>query len=158
MKETVNFHGKEYETVGSRVYRFREDHPDWGIVTSIFDVNDTSVIVQASVTDETGRVIGMGHDEERRTNTGVNKNNAVENAETSAIGRALAACGYAGTEYASADEMANTGVVAEHEAILRGCDTLEELSEAWKGVYSATSSNDRAVLVGIKDEMKAKLS
>ena len=37
----------------------------------------------------------------------INKTSALENAETSAVGRALAFLGFAGTEIASADEVAN---------------------------------------------------
>jgi hypothetical protein len=51
-------------------------------------------------------VLATGYAEERRDSTTINKTSALENCETSAIGRALAAYGYAGTEYASADEVA----------------------------------------------------
>jgi hypothetical protein len=53
--------------------------------------------------------------EEIRGQGNVNKTSALENCETSAIGRALASLGLAGGEYASANEM--DGVGRKEEAI-----------------------------------------
>ena len=103
----VKIHGKEYLTVAYRVSNFREDHADWGIITEIVSVDDDSVIMKASVVDPDGRVIGTGFAEEKRASSQINRTSALENCETSAIGRALAACGYGGTEYASANEVEN---------------------------------------------------
>jgi hypothetical protein len=164
MKETVNFHGKEYETVASRVHRFRESYPvgtGWGIVTEIVHVNSESVIVRASVTNEGGAIMGVGHAEEKRANSGVNKDHALENAETSAIGRALAACDYHGTEYASADEMSS--ITPEslkiHISNLELCESMQQLSETWTEIYGAVpGAEDRKMLAAVKDEMKRKLA
>jgi hypothetical protein len=112
---TVNIHGKEYKTVAARVQAFREEHGDrFGIVTEIVSADDKVVVMKASVIE--GRwlqpalfetvVLATGHAEEVRTSSQINRTSALENAETSAIGRALAAFGMAGTEYASADEVA----------------------------------------------------
>jgi hypothetical protein len=51
--------------------------------------------------------VGKGHAEEIRNAGPVNRTSAIENCETSAIGRALANIGLAGNEYASAFEMEN---------------------------------------------------
>jgi hypothetical protein len=61
----------------------------------------------AYIKDNDGRVIGKGHAEEIRNVGPVNRTSAVENCETSAIGRALANIGLAGNEYASAFEIGN---------------------------------------------------
>jgi len=106
----VNIHGKEYKTVALRVTEFRSDYTikqGWGIETQLHHFDETSVIVRAVITDPDGRIIGTGHGEEVRGSSNINRTSALENAETSAIGRALAAAGFAGTEYASADEVAN---------------------------------------------------
>ena len=100
----VQIHGKDYQTVALRVSKLRDDHPDWTISTDILSNADT-VLIKACILDENGRLIGSGHAEEIRGSTNINKTSAVENCETSAIGRALAASGYGGTEYASANEM-----------------------------------------------------
>lgn len=107
MKEgVVNIHGREYKTVALRVAEFREVCPDWSIVTELVAETDDKVIMKASIS-HIGCVLGTGYAEEVRSASRINKTSALENAETSAIGRALAACGYGGTEYASADEVAN---------------------------------------------------
>jgi hypothetical protein len=62
-------------------------------------------VVKARITDVEGKTIGSGYAEEIRGQGHVNQTSALENAETSAIGRALASIGLAGGEYASANEM-----------------------------------------------------
>lgn len=104
---TVNIHGKEYKTVASRVQAFRETVGlEWAIVTEIIDRDGDEVVMKATIQTLDGRVVATGHAEEKRTSSQINRTSALENAETSAIGRALAAFGLAGTEYASADEVA----------------------------------------------------
>lgn len=103
----VNIHGREYKTVALRVAEFKERHAEWSIVTELVSANDEAVVMKALVMDECQRVRGTGYAEEKRSASKINKTSAMENAETSAIGRSLAACGFAGTEFASADEVAN---------------------------------------------------
>lgn len=107
-KTTVDIHGKDYELVASRVTRFRNDHKlELGIETKLLSSNEHYVVVQAVIKNPDGFIIGSGIAEEQRGSTNINKTSALENCETSAIGRALASIGYLGTEYASADEVAN---------------------------------------------------
>lgn len=103
----VKIHGREYKTVALRVAEFKERHAEWSIVTELVSANDEAVVMKALVMDECQRVRGTGYAEEKRSASKINKTSAMENAETSAIGRSLAACGFAGTEFASADEVAN---------------------------------------------------
>ena len=120
----VNIRGKEYKTVALRVAEFRAKHPisdGWGIITEASEANEV-IMVKASVMSPNGQVVATGHAEERRGSNNINKTNAIENCETGAIGRALSACGFAGEEFASAEEMqrveepvaqANVDVIAE---------------------------------------------
>lgn len=105
----VNIRGKEYQTVALRVQHFREQHPDWCILTQILHCDDTVVRMLCQIVvpapDGTGVVLATGHSEEYRKASEINRTSAVENCETSAIGRALAALGFGGTEFATANEM-----------------------------------------------------
>jgi len=103
----VNIHGREYQTVAYRVGKFREAHPHYALTTEILNRDADCAVMKATIADENGRVLATGHSEEYRAASQINKTSALENAETSAIGRALAALGLGGTEFASADEVAN---------------------------------------------------
>lgn len=106
----VNLKGKNYKTVALRVTEFRAKYPPdsgWSLTTTFPVLTERSVMCRAAITNPEGREIAVGHAEEFRSSSGVNSTSAVENCETSAIGRALAAAGYGGSEYASADELAN---------------------------------------------------
>lgn len=107
MKDTgiVNIHGKEYQTVAYRVSKFRELHPNWSLTTDVLFRDFDVVVMKATILDDTGRVLATGHAEEFRADGKINKTSALENAETSAIGRALATLGLGGTEFATADEV-----------------------------------------------------
>jgi hypothetical protein len=102
----VNIHGKQYLTVAERVATFRDDHPDWGIHTDIVSNADV-VVIKAMVINPEGFVLGTGYAEEVRGSSNINKTSALENCETSAIGRALASVGYGGEQYASANEVSD---------------------------------------------------
>tara|TARA_A100000171_G_C2098202_1_gene128235 strand:- start:203 stop:784 length:582 start_codon:yes stop_codon:yes gene_type:complete len=104
----VNIRGKKYKTVAKRVADFRSRYPDWSIETDVIDAGE-QVLVKCIIRDGSGKVLSTGHAEEERGSSNINKTSAIENAETSAIGRALAFCaeGLAGEEIASADEVAN---------------------------------------------------
>lgn len=104
----VNIHGKLYKTVAKRVDEFRDEHKtNMSIITSLISIDDKTVVMKAEILDKDGRVIATGFAEENRTTSQINRTSALENCETSAIGRALANFGLAGGEYASADEVAN---------------------------------------------------
>tara|TARA_R100000664_G_scaffold21786_1_gene31180 strand:+ start:130 stop:807 length:678 start_codon:yes stop_codon:yes gene_type:complete len=110
----IKMHGREYKTVALRISEFRAKYPiegGWGISTEIVSDVDGVITMKATVSgiDEGGpaRVLATGYAQEVRTKRGINSTSALENCETSAIGRALAAAGFAGSEYASADELAS---------------------------------------------------
>ncbi len=138
----VNIHGREYKTVALRVQEFREAHPDWTLRTEIVSADDP-VIMRAIIEDETGRVLATGHAEEKRGATQINRTSPLENAETSAIGRALAALGFGGSEFATADEVANAIV---QQASQNGRDQLSERRKAVsKKLMEAFAGNMNAI-------------
>ena len=103
----IQIHGKAYQTVALRVQTFRELHPDWTLSTEVLERTQEVVVMKASIADDNGRLRATGHSEEYRATSQINRTSALENAETSAIGRALAALGLGGTEFATANEVQN---------------------------------------------------
>jgi len=106
MNGIIKIHKNDYKTVALRVTEFiaSPKHEGWSIETDLIS-DGTNVVIKAFVKDVDGRVRGTGYAEEVRGSTNINKTSAVENCETSAIGRALSAVGFGGTEYASANEV-----------------------------------------------------
>jgi len=102
--------GKKYTMVADRVEVFRKHFGlELGVVTTIVEMatempTGINVIVRADIRDASG-ILATGHAAEVWGAGHVNKTSALENAETSAIGRALAALGLHGGEFASANEL-----------------------------------------------------
>ena len=122
--KTTNIKGKQYAEVHERIKHFRGEpnYASLGISTEVleWDKDKEEIIIRATIYDtnrDIGRILASGIAHERRDdkNSFVNKTSYVENAETSAIGRALACMGI-GIEdaYASAFEVANA--VAQQNA------------------------------------------
>ena len=98
--------GKKYTQVVHRMEAFRRFLGlDYGVDTQIMVDDGHRVVIQATISNNNGNQIGSGMAEEIRGDGHVNKTSALENAETSAIGRALSSLGLAGGEYASSNEM-----------------------------------------------------
>lgn len=106
--------GKSYTMVADRVLVFRQHFgAGLSIVTNILELDielptGRNVVVRADIRDGDG-IVASGHAAEVWGSSNVNKTSALENAETSAIGRALAALGLHGGEYASVNEIDAVG-------------------------------------------------
>lgn len=90
--------GKQYLPAAFRVVWFRDDHPDWSIVTDIIEGGYEAgwATVKASILTPDGRIVATGMKTESKSDFPAGW---VEKAETGAIGRALALAGY-GTQFA----------------------------------------------------------
>ena len=109
--------GKMYTQVVHRMEAFRRHHgTEYGVHTQILVDDGQRVVIKAIITNNDGHTVGSGMAEEIRGQGHVNTTSALENAETSAVGRALASLGLAGGEYASANEM---------DAVNRKSDAIE---------------------------------
>ena len=98
--------GKKYTQVVHRMEAFRSVLGlGIGFDTQIVVDDGKRVVIKAIASDKDGRILGSGFAEEIRGEGHVNKTSALENAETSAIGRCLASLGISGGEYASANEL-----------------------------------------------------
>ena len=108
----ANFNLNDYETVEERIRRFYKDNEGGRIITqNITTLQDRQVgtwVVQAFVylyeAAEQPKATGLAFEVDGQGMA--NKTSALENAETSAIGRALANAGYSGNKRATREEMA----------------------------------------------------
>jgi hypothetical protein len=102
------FNLADYETVESRLEKWWKDYPDGRVSTKIEQATDTRYIVSAELfkTEADAKACATGLASESISDRGVNSTSALENCETSAIGRALANAGYAAKgKRASREEM-----------------------------------------------------
>lgn len=94
----ANFNLSDYETVDSRIHKFYEKHPNGRIITDLVQtrINDVGQIIQYICKAEVYRDMAdpvpsaTGYAEEILGSNPVNRTSALENCETSAIGRCLA--------------------------------------------------------------------
>jgi len=115
------FNLEDYETVEERLIKFWKDHPDGQIHTKILDSASGRFIVEAAIyrTEADIRPWTTGLAEETVQGRGVNATSALENCETSAIGRALANAGYATKgKRASREEMAKVSTAQKTVALI----------------------------------------
>lgn len=106
----VNIHGKMYRTVAGRIKEFWDRVADGAIhdAAILTEVTVTGDVVLVKATARVGEYVATGHASEIIGSAGVNTDSALENAETSAVGRALGnmAIGLLGPGgVASADEV-----------------------------------------------------
>ena len=109
------FNLDDYETVEERLIKYWKDHPDGQIHTEVVEATASRFIVKALIyrTEADVRPWTTGLAEETVQGRGVNATSALENCETSAIGRALANAGYATKgKRASREEMGKVAKLA----------------------------------------------
>ena len=90
----------DYLPVAARIAWFRKDHPYWSIMTKVEKWGDKAVVMKATIKDMLGTVIATA----RKKETEVGFLDYIEKAETGAIGRALAMCGYGTLQAPEFDE------------------------------------------------------
>lgn len=101
------FNLEDYEPVDSRIAKWWEKHPNGSIQTEIISTGAVH-IMKATLYTEDGLIVANGFAKEVESERGVNATSALENCETSAIGRALANAGFQAKlgKRASREEMA----------------------------------------------------
>ena len=145
----VQIHGKQYATVNERIQELHEDYKgSSSVITEIVPSENGIIRVKATIT-LTERIEGLesstntftGHAEEIIGSTMINKTSALENAETSAVGRALAFAGFStDASIASADEVANAIInqnslsrtVENHKPTNKPVNLQKEVYENWE--------------------------
>lgn len=93
----AHFNLDDYETVEDRLIKYWKDNPNGRIFTKLIEHSPSRFIVEAAIyrSVEDAHAWATGLAEETVQGRGVNATSALENCETSAIGRALANAGYA---------------------------------------------------------------
>lgn len=113
--KAIKIKGRDYITVNERLKHFRLDdtYKGWNIIEDVAEINNNEIIVTVTIVDQDGQLRSKASSQEYRDSSLINKTSFLENAATSALGRAL---GYLGigidTSIASAEEM-NQAVVRQ---------------------------------------------
>jgi hypothetical protein len=148
------FNLEDYETVEERLVKFWKEHPDGRIYTEIVEHTLQRFIVKASIfrTEVDAHPWTTGFAEETVSTRGVNSTSALENCETSAIGRALANANYAAKgKRPSREEMAKVNQAQPKPFAEKLSDKiiLPVEDDAWtvKAVEPAPSAADAVALV-----------
>ena len=111
---TINIKGKSYVMVKDRIFAFNELYPNGSISNIIVSYNGGKVVIEATVIPDVSNPTRLFRDFSQADESQgmINKTSALENACTSAVGRALAMMGIGIVDsFASADEMVKAGVV-----------------------------------------------
>lgn len=129
----INIKGKEYIPVNERLKAFRNEFKDYSLIGQIIAQTPDSVIFEARIIDDKGVVRANGFARETTQKGGVNKFAMLENAETSAWGRALGNFGI-GIDDAvcTADELEHKLEYEELPAPAKALPALSERVEKFK--------------------------
>lgn len=142
MKQIMGFNLDDYETVEVRLAKFIADYPDFRIDTQLLEATDKRFIVRTAIyrTYLDASPFSTGLAFELVSDRGVNSTSALENAETSSLGRALANCGYAAKgKRPSQEEMAK---------VVKG-DQMQP-----KPMYGKVGSKSAAIEMALRNDIK----
>lgn len=143
----IPIHGKEYATVPHRVAVVRRNlGAKLQILTEIISIDKDTVVMKASglIGD---KVIATGHAEENRKSSRINQTSALENCETSAVGRMLAFVGITNDSIASAEEV-SAAIEQQDKKIQDALTDLNAVSHA--GGFKEWISKNKAFLSDLK--------
>ena len=144
---TISIHGKSYAQVSLRIAVARRVLGSaMDIISKIQHMDKDSVVMQADIFID-DKHVATGHAEEKRTASKINMTSALENCETSAIGRALAFLGFISDGIASAEEV-STAIMQQDKKIQTALKDLEAVSH--KGSYQEWLSKNKSMLSELK--------
>ena len=147
------FNLEDYETVEVRLEKFIKDYPDFRVETELVSFQNDRYIVKAwlyrTFADSTPFSSGLA--EETISSRGVNATSALENCETSAIGRALANAGYASKgKRASREEMVKVTKARLTESAEQHLTVVNE-SDPWTIKTVAAPATSAEAVATVKD-------
>ena len=145
--QTIKIHNNDYATVALRIGIFRRNlGTAAAISTSIVFHDDKKVIVKAEVFID-GKLVSTGIAEELRAASRINQTSALENAETSAVGRALAMLGLTNDRIASAEEV-SAAIVQQDKQLTSALTELDKVSHL--GSYKSWLTNNQKLMQTVK--------
>ena len=145
---TISIHQKEYATVALRIAVARRVlGTSLTITTEIISIDKDTVVVKATGIID-GKVVATGHAEEKRTASRINQTSALENAETSAIGRMCSFLGITNDSIASAEEV-SAAIEQQDKKIQKALSELKTISHA--GSFNQWLTNYKTFLSTLKE-------
>jgi len=138
----MGFNLDDYEPVEVRLEKFWKEHEDGRIETELLEASKDRFIVMARLyrTEADAKCWTTGIAEETVSQRGVNQTSALENCETSAIGRALANAGYATKGKRPSKEEMNKVAIGNQQPV--------------KAIYGAPGSKSAAIENALRTSIK----
>ena len=145
--QTINVMGKDYATIALRVAVARRNlGARLRIETEIMH-NDNEVCVVKATIFLNGLVVATGLAEEKKNASRINQTSALENCETSAVGRALAFCGMTNDKIASAEEV-SAAIEQQSKKVQEVLKSLQSVSHL--GNYQKWITDNKSFLADLK--------
>ena len=146
---TIKIHNNDYATVALRIGILRRNLGTAATIqSSIIHQDDKKVIVRSEVFID-GKLVSTGLAEELRAASRINQTSALENAETSAVGRALAMLGLTNDKIASAEEVSGA-IVQSDQKLTAALTELDKASHL--GAYQSWLTTNKELMQKVKQE------
>ena len=144
---TIKIHNNDYATVALRIGILRRNlGASATIQSSIIFQDDKKVIVRSEVFID-GKLVSTGLAEELRAASRINQTSALENAETSAVGRALAMLGLTNDKIASAEEVSGA-IIQSDKKLTAALTDLDKVSHV--GSYQSWLTTNKELMSDVK--------
>ena len=144
---TIKIHNNDYATVALRIGILRRNLGTAATIqSSIIHQDDKKVIVRSEVFID-GKLVSTGLAEELRAASRINQTSALENAETSAVGRALAMLGLTNDKIASAEEVSGA-IVQSDKSLTAALADLDKVSHV--GSYQSWLTTNKDLMTEVK--------
>ena len=145
--QTINVMGKDYATVALRLAVARRNLGSrLRIETEIMHNDKETCVVKATVSIN-DKIVATGLAEEKKNASRINQTSALENCETSAVGRALAFCGMTNDKIASAEEV-SAAIEQQSKTVQEVLKSVQSVSHL--GNYQKWITDNKSFLADLK--------
>ena len=145
--QTINVMGKDYATVALRLAVARRNlGARLNIATEVMHNDKETCVVKATVSIN-DKIVATGLAEEKKNASRINQTSALENCETSAVGRALAFCGMTNDKIASAEEV-SAAIEQQSKKVQEVLKSLQSVSHL--GNYQKWITDNKSFLADLK--------